>query len=412
MGEPEADVTAPACAAALASLPGMTPYRLAAILGRWPDPREAWAAVRAGRWVDEPTVAAATAGDDRRALADRWRRAAAGPGAPATVWARCRAAGIEVCHRADPAYPAALAGDHEAPAVLFWKGDLGALDGPRVAVVGTRRCTATGVAVARELGLGLAAAGVRVVSGLALGIDGAAHDGALRAAAAPPVGVVGSGLDVPYPRRHRRLWEQVASRGVLLGEAPPGAAPEPWRFPARNRILAALAAVVVVVESHLRGGSKLTVDAALARDIPVMAVPGSVRSPASAGTNELLAAGAAPARDVDDVLVALSLAGSAVPRVDARPPASPQGSRESCGGPVPAPRAADAPPPVPAGSSPSEPVGPAERSVLEVLAAGPATLERVALRTGLAPGAVAVALSALARGGWATEVRGWWERLR
>ena len=162
----------------------------------------------------------------------------------------------------------------------------------------------------RELGRDLGRAGVRVVSGLALGIDAAAHHGALDAEAdggAPPIGVVGSGLDVTYPRAHGALWTAVAAAGVLVGEAPLGAAPEPWRFPARNRIIAALGSVVVVVESHPRGGSRHTVDAAEARGRQVLAVPGSVRSPASRFTNELLADGCHPARDVTDVLVALGL---------------------------------------------------------------------------------------------------------
>lgn len=413
---------AEAFAAALASLPGMSPHRLAAVFGHWPDPEGAWAAVETGRVLDAPGVAGATAGEERRFLAERWRRAASGPCRPALVWGVCRRAGIEVTHRHDPGYPAALAGDPEAPAVLFWKGDLDALRGPRVAVIGTRRCTATGAAVARELGAGLAAAGVRVVSGLALGIDGAAHEGALGVpGGAPPVGVVGSGLDVPYPRRNRGLWQRVAERGVLVGEAPPGAAPEPWRFPARNRILAALAAVVVVVESHARGGSKLTVDAALARDVPVMAVPGSVRSPASAGTNELLAAGAAPARDVDDVLVALSLTGGAgaAPAAPvhtpaplsgvgvARPvvPLAPQAVQHDGSRTASVAEGAC----LPGAGMPGHSV---VAAVLDALAGEPATLERLAVRTGLAPGVLAVALSRLARDGWAREVRGWWERVR
>src|SRR5205823_12975808 len=125
--------------------------------------------------------------------------------------------------------------------------------------------------------------------------------------AAPVVGVVGCGLDVIYPPRHRQLWRQVAERGALLGEAPLGARPEPWRFPARNRILAALADAVVVVESHAAGGSNHTVAAAIDRSVPVLAVPGPVTSPASQGTNRLLAEGCHPATSADDVLVAIGL---------------------------------------------------------------------------------------------------------
>ena len=184
------------------------------------------------------------------------------------------------------------------------------LAGPRVAIVGTRRCSTTGAGVAFELGRDLAAAGVVVVSGLASGIDGAAHRGVLAADGAPPVGVVGSGLDVVYPRGQSSLWRAVAEVGVLISEAPLGAAPERWRFPARNRIIAALVDIVVVVESHRRGGSLHTVDEADRRGRDVLAVPGSIRNPAATGTNELLAEGRAPVCSVDDVLVALGLSGA------------------------------------------------------------------------------------------------------
>ncbi len=145
----------------------------------------------------------------------------------------------------------------------------------RVAIIGTRSATAPGLEMARRLGAELAEAGVAIVSGLARGIDGAAHAGALpRAGAAPPIGVVGSGLDVPYPRVNAGLWSDVARAGVLISEAPPGAPPSAWRFPARNRLIAALADLVVVVESRASGGSMLTVREAIVRGRQVMAVPG------------------------------------------------------------------------------------------------------------------------------------------
>jgi DNA processing protein len=121
------------------------------------------------------------------------------------------------------------------------------------------------------------------------------------------VGVVGSGLDVVYPAQHQGLWHDVAARGVLLSEVPPGAPPKGFRFPARNRIIAALADAVVVVESRVTGGSMLTVDEAAKRGVTVMAVPGSVRNRAADGTNQLIRDGAAPVTDVDDVLIALGL---------------------------------------------------------------------------------------------------------
>ena len=275
-----------------------------------------------------------------------------------------------------PGFPARLAADPDPPAVLFARGDPGVLDGRRVAIVGTRRCTRYGREVAYELGRDLSAEGVRVVSGLALGIDGAAHRGALAGGGAPPVAVVGSGADVVYPRSHGGLWEQVATAGLLLSEAPLGARPEPWRFPVRNRVIAALAEVVVVVESPEKGGSRHTVEAAIVRDVPVMAVPGSVRSPVSSYPNGLLADGCHPVRDALDILVALGLSSAPQPAADIRPPP-----------------------------------GPEEAAVLDALGWEPATFDHLCARSGGSPGQVSVALAGLQSGGWAGERAGWWERI-
>jgi DNA processing protein len=347
---------------ALASLPGMGPNRMRLVLADR-SPEDAWRAVRDGAAVPVS-----------ESVAEGWRHAARTVDVEAR-WAEHEAAGIGVLEPGDRAWPSALTDDPEPPALLFVRGDASVLDGPRVAVVGTRRCSYAGREVARELGRDLAEAGVRVVSGLALGIDGAAHGGAL-AGAAPPVGVVGTGLDVIYPRRHAELWHDLAERGVLLSEYPMGVTPERWRFPARNRIIAALADVVVVVESHAIGGSMHTVDSAIERGRLVMAVPGSVRSPAAAGTNALLAAGSPPARDATDVLVALGLD----PEVQARV----------------------APPP---------PDGDAG-AVLEAVGWDPSTLEQVADRLGVPLGPVAVHLAELDATGWIRQRGGWYERAR
>ena len=357
-----------ACAAALAALPAMGPRRLLALLRRLP-PDEAWHAVRSGRVPPDVDLHVR----DRSRLLAAWAAALADPQEMA---ATCVALGIAVRVLGLDGYPEILAHDPEPPAVLFSRGSFEVLDAPRVAIVGTRRCTHSGRSTARDLGAGLAEAGVAVVSGLALGIDGAAHEGALSVpGAAAPIGVVGSGLDVVYPRRHERLWREVGEGGLLLSEAPPGARPERWRFPARNRVLAALADLVVVVESHARGGSQHTVDAALDRDVPVMVVPGSVRSPASSGTNQLLAEGAAPVRDVGDVLVALGLA---------RP----------------------TPPSTRAMALPS--LDETARTVLDALEPDPITPDVVALRTGLAPSAVLAALHRLEVEGMVIPSGGWW----
>lgn len=346
-----------AYAAALAGLPYMAWDRLASLLGAGP-PSAAWRRVAAGG------VGAAWA-------------TAASTTSVAAVAAAHRREGVTVHIHGDPGYPAALADDHEAPPVVLRQGSPAALRGPRVGIVGTRRATGYGRDVARQLGRELSEAGVGVVSGLALGIDGAAHDGAVAARAAPPVGVVGSGLDVVYPRRHAELWRRVRAAGVLISEAALGARPEPWRFPARNRLIAALSDVLVVVESHLAGGSLHTVRAAAERGVTVMAVPGPVRSPASAGTNRLLADGCPPACDARDVLVALALetAGPS-PRTDRRP--SPAGE---------------------------------EATVLDLLGWEAVSLDELLAATDLAPARVAVALAHLEQHGWARGRGGWWERV-
>jgi DNA processing protein len=168
--------------------------------------------------------------------------------------------------------------------------------------------------VAFDLGRDLAAAGVCVISGLALGIDGAAHHGALKArgeSVVGPVGVAASGVDVPYPKRHHALWEKVVESGAVLSETLPGRPAEAWRFPVRNRIIAGLSQLVVVVESHARGGSLITAEAALERGIEVRVVPGPVRSSASAGSNQLLYDGPGPVRDARDILDALGITAAA-----------------------------------------------------------------------------------------------------
>lgn len=289
---------------ALASLPrlGATSLRLLLAAG---TPAEVWERIHRGR-LDAATVGSLPPGV--RSVAARWPEAARGID-PAALWRRWRAAGIGVVSLGSPGYPPCLAGDPEPPVLLFHRGDPDVLARPRVAVIGTRRATAYGRRVAADLGRDLAAAGVCVVSGLALGIDAAAHRGALRGVGAGPAAVVGGGVDAPGPATNADLAREVVDRGVVLSEVPPGTAPAPWRFPVRNRILAGLSQVVVVVESASRGGSLLTVDQAQMRDRPVLAVPGPVGVEASDGTNRLIADGAGVCLGSHDVLMALDFAG-------------------------------------------------------------------------------------------------------
>jgi DNA processing protein len=243
--------------------------------------------------------------------------------------ARRRAAGaaLTIRCRCSDAYPERLRELVDPPAVLHVLGDPASLDdGEAAAVVGARRGTPYGLEVARALGRGLAAAGVPVVSGLALGVDAAAHQGALETDG-PAVAVLAGGADVPYPAVHRRLHARVAARGCVVSELPPGFGAMRWCFVARNRIIAGLAEITIVVEATVRSGSLTTADFAANSGRQVAAVPGPVTSRLAEGTNGLIAAGAALVRDARDVLELL-LGPGAVPdsvadlgRPGHRPPA-------------------------------------------------------------------------------------------
>ena len=301
-----AELAEEAFLAALTSLAGMGPARLERLLGRW-EPADAWDALSTGRLAE----AAAVARVGER-VAHRWGKDAARAD-PAEIHRRHARSGVRVARRGAPHYPKRLIGDSEPPAVLFAQGAPELLERPTVTIVGTRRCTRYGADVAFDLGRTAAAHGVTVISGLAVGIDAAAHAGALAADEVPPVGVVGSGLDRIYPRENAVLWKMVAQRGLLLSEAPLGAPPERWRFPARNRIMAALGDACIVVESHADGGAIGTVTEAARRGRTVAAVPGPIRSPASVGSNRLIAEGCGVVCDIEDLLVLLDIERTRLP---------------------------------------------------------------------------------------------------
>ena len=218
-----------------------------------------------------------------------------------------RAAGLAVVCRHDEAFPVALRDLPDVPACLHVAGAverfraMTATGRPTVAVVGARRCSPYGGEVARALGRGLAAADVPVVSGLAFGVDAAAHAGALEVRG-PTLAVLGGGADRPYPASKTRLYGAIRRAGCVVSELPPGFAGHKWCFPARNRIIAALAGVTVVVEAAERSGSLITAE--LARDLgrEVAAVPGHVTATNAVGTNALLKDGAHVVRDAGDVL--------------------------------------------------------------------------------------------------------------
>jgi DNA processing protein len=370
MGGVSAPLPDEAFVAALVGLDGMTHRRSRLLLGRR-SPAEAWA-VATGAASAPPAVADLFRSDPT--LAGRWSRSAASRSVEC-VWDACAQGGIRVVLPSAIDFPAQLVDDPTCPAALFVRGDLGVLDGRRVAIVGTRNATQRGRETAAWFGHDLATAGVAVVSGLAKGVDGAAHRGCL-AADGRPVGIVGNGLDDPYPRQHGPLWGEVAGRGVLISEWPPGTRPDAFRFPLRNRLIAALAEIVVVIESRERGGSLSTAREAAERGVPVFAVPGALDSPASVGTNQLLRDGVAPATEPSDVLVALGLdtRRSGRRRVDHRRPPDALGRR-----------------------------------VVDLARTDPLTVDATATRLHVDVVDAAMALARLERDGWLVEAGGWFE---
>jgi DNA processing protein len=201
-------------------------------------------------------------------------------------------------------YPAGLL-DLEDPPPIYVLGVM--IAAPAVAVVGTRRCTRYGIDLAVAFGEALSRAGWTTVSGLARGIDAAAHRGALRGAGRA-VAVLGSGVDVVYPAENRDLYRAIVDgRGAILSEYPPGTRPDRWRFPARNRIIAAIASAVVVVEAGEKGGALITARLAAEVGRPVLVVPGDVDRPASVGCNRLIRDGAHPVLGAGDLIAELEL---------------------------------------------------------------------------------------------------------
>ncbi len=358
---PEARAVA---AAALVGLDRMTPVRLRALLAAWPDPCDAVAAIRTER--------AADALDDH----DGARRRRGDPHELVRGWSiridlertertlRARGTRVFVTGAAD--YPIDT-GIEDHPPVLLAEGDRPeALDRPRVGVVGTRAATPHGLADARELGAVLARAGATVVSGLAIGIDGAAHEGALDAGGTV-VGVLGTGLDVVYPIRHGRLHRRVCEQGLLVSEYRYGTGPHPSRFPVRNRIIAGLSDVLVVVEATIDGGTRITADQALGYGRELCAYPASRRNPSARGSNEMIRSGAHVILDPEDVLGVLGL----TPGERRAPASGPDGHGATSD----------------------------ERAVLLALGGEPATVDDLTSRTGLDPGPIAVAVAGLVRSG-------------
>ena len=366
----------------LLSLPGMGPARLERLLEKR-SPSEVWEALRSENSRETAEIAKVNADLARRWIAEAGRADVAG------CWKGHCEDGVRVIRRGGERYPWRLSQDSEAPSALFAKGSLEFLRRPAVTIVGTRTCTRYGAEVAFELGQAAAERGIVVISGLAAGIDAAAHSGALEVDGAPVVGVVGSGLDRVYPKSNRALWKRVGERGLMLSEAPLGSAPERWRFPARNRIMAALADVCVVVESHSEGGSLTTAVEAAKRGRVVMAVPGHIRSPSSAGTNRLIADGCGVICEIDDLFTVMDIATEALPVATRRDSAT----------------AADT-----ASETPETEVDEQAVKLLGAFEWMPATLETLAERTSSTLGEVAGLLERLIAEGKIVQRGLWYER--
>jgi DNA processing protein len=281
---------------AWARVPGIGPARLRLLARAFGTLKAAWnsrALDLRGAGLDERTTASAV---NAFTTLD-----------PAAEWERTVQAGITVLTWNDEEYPDRLRSIASAPAILYVRGELTADDALAVAIVGTRRATAYGREVAHRIATDLAAVGVTVVSGLAKGIDGIAHDRCL-AAGGRTIAVLGHGMQMIYPPEHRSLAARIADGGgALITEYPLGARIDPANFPARNRIISGLALGVVIVEADRKSGALITADFAADQGREVFAVPGSILSPMSAGTNALIKDGARLITGVDDILAELRL---------------------------------------------------------------------------------------------------------
>lgn len=219
----------------------------------------------------------------------------------AALYTKSTRDGVSVTCWADDDYPALLREVPAPPPVLYYRGQLVATDTTAVAIVGTRKMTRYGQDMARSIAFDLARAGVTIVSGLALGIDGIAHRAALEAGGRT-IAVLGSGIDIIYPGKHRDLARKIEQQGAIITEYPPGTPPDRFNFPPRNRIISGLSRGVVVIEAPDRSGALITVDFAAEQGRDAFAVPGPVNAPASAGCLRILRDGATLVRSAEDVL--------------------------------------------------------------------------------------------------------------
>ncbi|MEF8834398.1 MAG: DNA-processing protein DprA [Halofilum sp. (in: g-proteobacteria)] len=289
----------------LVHAPGVGPALARALLARFGDAARACSASR-GALIDAGLTPEA---------ADSLRQAETPAGvARDREWAATD--GRHLLTLEDPRYPARLAAIADPPPVLYLQGDPEVLAYPMLAIVGTRHPTAAGRENAHEFARHLAASGLVIASGLAVGIDGAAHEGAL-AGGGLTVAAAGTGLDRVYPARHADLARRIAAEGALVSELPIGTRPSRSAFPRRNRILAGLCAGTLVIEAAVRSGSLITARMATEQDREVFAIPGSIHNPVARGCHQLIRQGAKLVETADDVLEELA------PLIGERPAAVP-----------------------------------------------------------------------------------------
>jgi DNA processing protein len=278
---------------ALTRISGIGPRRFDLLLQAFGSAQAVW---------DAPPGRLAASGLDRRTLDALVRMRPRID--PALEIQHLRSLGATAIARHDPRYPRLLAEIYDPPPVLYVRSELTPQEVPLLSIVGTRGATGYGRMAAERLASGVADAGVTVVSGLAYGIDAAAHRGALEAGGCT-IAVLGSGLDRIYPSQHARLAQQIVQHGAVITEFPLGTKPDARNFPQRNRIVSGLSFGTLVVEAGERSGALITAAFAAEQGRDVMAVPGSIYSPASQGTNRLIRDGAIPITGVEDILLEL-----------------------------------------------------------------------------------------------------------
>ncbi len=332
---------------------------------------------------------------------------------PQRILERCDRLGLFLLSCQDGAYPERLLQLSDYPLVIYGKGRLFRFDEEvALAMVGSRQCTAYGVKIAGRMALGLARAGALVVSGLAQGIDAASLKGALQGGG-PVVSVLAGGVDVVYPARNGWLYEDVAARGAILSENPPGTRPDGWRFPLRNRILSGLCLGTVVVEAAERSGALITAHDALDQGRDVFAVPGPADGPMSAGTNGLISRGEAKlVRTAGDILCEYE--GRFAHKLRHVPPLTQEESDQRLDAvPTPPPEPDPKPPGPPeeqalpvAPHSALEQMGEEQREIFFLLSEKSLTADEIVGRTEIPARRVNTALTLLQAGGYLEELPG------